>query len=204
MKKHIGFGLNIAALGLFFPGIILPMFSMNMEMAAVFNQSTLTSSIVDKELSILTTVEELWLDQRLLVAALIFLFSVCIPLFKTSLVSVAYFTKDSLKQARLLGWVSGIGKWSMADVFVVAIFLAILSTNHAETADSHQFAIFGLTIAFDISTQTLSAAGQGFYFFTAYCILSLLGTQLAFSAAKRHAQQSPSEPVPAVENHLSQ
>ncbi len=203
MKKHLGFGLNIAALGLFFPGIILPMFAMNMEMAAIFNKSELTSSIVDTELSILATVEELWADQRLLVAALIFLFSVCIPLIKTSLVSIAYFSKNSLTQNRLLGWVAGIGKWSMADVFVVAIFLAILSTNHAETSESHQFAVFGLKIAFDISTQTLSSAGQGFYYFTAYCILSLVGTQLAYSAA-RQSETTRLEPAVATENQLGQ
>lgn len=203
MKKHLGFGLNIAALGLFFPGIILPMFAMNMEMAAIFNKSELTSSIVDTELSIIATVEELWADQRLLVAALIFLFSVCIPLIKTSLVSIAYFSKNSLTQNRLLGWVAGIGKWSMADVFVVAIFLAILSTNHAETSESHQFAVFGLKIAFDISTQTLSSAGQGFYYFTAYCILSLFGTQLAYSAA-RQSETTRLEPSVATENQLGQ
>lgn len=184
MKKHLGFGLNIAALGLFFPGILLPMFAMNMEMAAVFNRSELTSSLVDKELSIMATVEELWTDQRLLVAALIFFFSVCIPLAKTSLVSLAYFLKNNQTEQKILRFVAGIGKWSMADVFVVAIFLAILSTNHAETSDSHQFSVFGLKVAFDISTQTLSAVGQGFYFFTAYCLVSLLGTQLALSASK--------------------
>ena len=70
----------------------------------------------------------------------------------------------------------------MADVFVIAIFLAIMSTNHAETITSEQFSVFGFKIALDISTQTLSAAGEGFYYFTAYCLLSLIGTQLASSA----------------------
>lgn len=185
MKKHIGFGLNIAALGLFFPGILLPMFMLNMEMTALLGASELTSPLVDKELSIMATVKDLWQDQRLLVAALIFIFSVCIPLLKTLLVTLAYLKRHTQIESKLMGFVAHIGKWSMADVFVVAIFLAILSTNHAETMNSHQFNLFGFKVALDISSQTLSAAGDGFFFFTGYCLLSLFGTHLSFSANKR-------------------
>ena len=52
-KKHLGFAFNIIALGLFFPGILLTMFSFNMEMAANLSGSSLTSSLIDKELSIM-------------------------------------------------------------------------------------------------------------------------------------------------------
>lgn len=185
LKKHLGFAFNIIALGLFFPGILLTMFVFDMEMAANLNGSSLTSSLIDKELSIMATVKELWDDQRLLVAALIFAFSVCIPLLKTLLLCIAYFTKKHHVEKRLIGLVGAIGKWSMADVFVVAIFLAIMSTNYAETATTQQFSIFGFKISLDISTQTLSAAGEGFYYFTAYCLLSLIGTQLAASSLKK-------------------
>jgi paraquat-inducible protein A len=183
-KKHIGFAFNIIALGLFFPGILLTMFSFNMEMAANLSGSSITSSLIDKELSIMATVKELWEDQRLLVAALIFAFSVCIPLLKTILLCLAYFTQSIQVEKKLINFVSAIGKWSMADVFVIAIFLAIMSTNHADTSNSEQLSVFGFKIALDISTQTLSAAGEGFYYFTAYCVLSLIGTQLASSAIK--------------------
>jgi uncharacterized paraquat-inducible protein A len=183
-KKHLGFGFNIIALVLFFPGILLTMFSFEMEMAANISGSALTSSLINKELSIMATVSELWKDQRLLVAALIFAFSVCIPLLKTILVCIAYFTKSMQVEKRLIHFVGAIGKWSMADVFVVAIFLAIMSTNHADTSNSEQFNVFGFNIALDISTQTLSAAGNGFYYFTAYCLLSLIGVHLASSALK--------------------
>ena len=183
-KKHLGFAFNIVALGLFFPGILLTMFSFNMEMAANISGSALTSSLIDKELSIMATISELWKDQRLLVAALIFAFSVCIPLLKTILVCIAYFTRSLQVETRVINFVGAIGKWSMADVFVIAIFLAIMSTNHAETGNSEQLSLFGFKIALEISTQTLSAAGEGFYYFTAYCVLSLIGTQLASSAIK--------------------
>lgn len=185
IRKHLGFALNILALGLFFPGILFTMVSFDMEMKALLSGSSLTTSLIDKELSIIATVQELWDDQRLLVAALIFAFSVCIPLLKTLLMCIAYFIKKQSLAQKLLSFVSLIGKWSMADVFVVAIFLAILSTNHADTAATQNFSVFGFNIALDISTQTLSAAGEGFYYFATYCVLSLLGSQLALSAAKK-------------------
>ncbi|WP_299080310.1 paraquat-inducible protein A [uncultured Paraglaciecola sp.] len=184
-KKHLGFALNLIALGLFFPGILLTMFSFNMEMAAQISSSTLTSSLINKELSIVATVRELWEDQRLLVAAMIFAFSVCIPLLKTILLCFAYVTSSFQIEKRIVDFVGAIGKWSMADVFVIAIFLAIMSTNHAETNNLEQLSIFGFNIALDLSTQTLSAAGEGFYYFTAYCVLSLIGTQLTSSAINR-------------------
>jgi uncharacterized paraquat-inducible protein A len=184
LRRHLGFGLNIVALGLFFPGILLPMFALNMEMAAVISGSTLSSTLVDKELSIIATVQELWMDERIVVAALIFIFSVCIPLLKSSALTLAYFKPNTLIERRLIGFVSSIGKWSMADVFVVAIFLAILSTNHGETSSAQQLSVFGFKLAIDISSQTLSSIGQGFYFFTAYCLLSLLVTYISQSAIK--------------------
>ena len=69
----------------------------------------------------------------------------------------------------------------MADVFVVAVFLAILSTNHADTLSQETLTLFGFTLGIDISTQTLSAVGDGFYYFVGYCLLSLLASHIATS-----------------------
>jgi hypothetical protein len=190
LKKHLGFGLNLLALGLFFPGILLTMFTMDMEMQALLSGSSLSSSLIDKELSIMATVEELWQGERFLVAALIFGFSVCVPLLKTSLVTIGYFIKNQVRAERLYNFVGIIGKWSMADVFVVAIFLAILSTNHADTASAKSLSVFGFSINLELSTQTLSAVGEGFYYFLGYCLLSLLGSQLLHSAAKTSCKAS--------------
>ncbi|MGJ8682488.1 paraquat-inducible protein A [Paraglaciecola sp.] len=193
IRKHLGFGLNIIALGLFFPGILLTMFSFDMEMKAILSGSSLTSALIDKELSIMATVQELWDDQRLLVAGLIFVFSVCIPLLKTLLITCAYFMKQQLFTKKLVDFVNLIGKWSMADVFVVAIFLAILSTNHAETATAQNISVFGFNIALEISTQTLSSAGEGFYYFVGYCVLAMIGSQLSSSAIKSQLNNTKSQ-----------
>ena len=182
MKKHLGFLLNIIAIGLFIPGITLPIFTLAMDVTAQVSSTSLTSEIVNKELSLLGTIEELWQDERLLVAILIFAFSIAIPLLKTSLITLAYFIKNSQLAKKLIDFVSIIGKWSMADVFIMAIFLAVLSTNHAETISHQQLSLFAFKLDVGISSETLSNVGIGFYYFTAYCLISILGTQLSQSA----------------------
>ena len=179
MFKHLGFFFNVVAIFLFVPGILLPMFSLNMDVTAQIGGPTLTTGLVNKELSLLGTIQELWQDERLLVAGLIFIFSIGIPLAKALLVIWAYLTKNNKIEKAIINFVGKIGKWSMADVFVVAIFLAILSTDHGETESHQTLAIFGFKLDLIISSETLSAVGHGFYFFTAYCLVSLLGTQLS-------------------------
>jgi len=179
MFKHLGFYFNLVALFLFFPGVFLPMLSLNMNITAQIGGQSLTKELMNKELSLLGTIQELWQDERLFVAGLIFVFSIVIPLIKALLVLLAYLTRSIQLEKSIIDFVSKIGKWSMADVFVVAIFLAILSTNHAETESQQTLAIFGFKLDLIISSETLSVVGNGFYFFTAYCLVSLLGTQFS-------------------------
>lgn len=186
LQKHLGFAFTVLALGLFVPGIIMPMFTLNMDMTVTITGAGINSELLNKELSILKTVEELWQQERILVAVLIFVFSVVIPLTKTSLLTFVYFIKKKQRQQRIANFVTMIGKWSMADVFVVAIFLAVLSTNHTESMEQHQLSFFGMQMGFEISTQTLSNVGVGFYYFVGYCLLSLFGSQLMQGAIKKY------------------
>jgi uncharacterized paraquat-inducible protein A len=187
MKTHLGFFFNLIAILLFIPGIFLPMFFLQMDVSANISGPALTSELINKELSLLTTIEELWQNDRLLVAGLIFIFSICIPLLKACLVAWSYFKRNTQVERKIINFVSAIGKWSMADVFVVAIFLAVLSTNHAETANQQTLSLMGFKLNIMISSETLSSVGHGFYFFTAYCLLSLIGAQLSQSGLKKES-----------------
>lgn len=187
MKKHVGFFLNILAIVFFIPGIYLPIFNLQMAVTAKVSSSSLSSDVVNKELSLLGTINELWQDERLFVAVMIFVFSIAIPLLKTSIITFSYFIKNTKLAKKLVSFVSIIGKWSMADVFVIAIFLAVLSTNHAETASHKQISLFAFKLDILLSSETLSNVGAGFYYFTAYCLLSILGTQLSDSAIKKQS-----------------
>lgn len=196
IKKHLGFLFNLVAIALFIPGILLPMFSLNMAMTANVSGAKITNTLIDKNLSLLQTIQELWQDERLLVAALICAFSICIPIVKFILLAIAYTKKHTKFEVTIYSVISKIGKWSMADVFVVAIFLAVLSTNHAETATKEQMAIFGFKLDFIVSSETLSALGPGFYYFTSYCLLSLLGTAISSSSINTLPKKtSPSKSV---------
>lgn len=74
IKKHIGFVLNIAAILLFIPGIILPMFTLNMDMAVNVANTSLSSDLVNKKLSLIQTIQELYQDDRIVVTVLLSLF----------------------------------------------------------------------------------------------------------------------------------
>lgn len=190
MKTHLGFYINLIAILLFIPGIFLPMFFLQMDVSANISGPALTSQLINKELSLLTTIKELWQNDRLLVSALIFVFSICIPLLKACLVAWSYFKRNTQIERKIINFIGAIGKWSMADVFVVAIFLAVLSTNHSETANEQTLSIMGFKLNLLISSETLSSVGHGFYFFTAYCIVSLIGTQFSQSGLKQKCNHS--------------
>lgn len=108
--------------------------------------------------SVLTTIGTLAKSNNYLIAFLVALFSVVTPLAKL-IVAVA------VLQRRWPGWhqrgldfIKAIGKWSMADVFVVAVLVAYFAASSDEFSEAH--------------------VGIGLYFFAAYCVLSQLATQV--------------------------
>lgn len=136
-------------------GIIAPMLTVVAQ-----TEVTLLGEVVFQyeSRSIAGTARHLASGGNLLVASLLFLFSVVIPVAKLllSFVALSGFTQRArqfaLKNIRL------IGKWSMTDVFVVAILLAFLSTESKSFTDA--------------------SLGPGLYFFAGYGLLSLIGGQL--------------------------
>lgn len=91
-------------------------------------------------------------------ALLLVLFSVFIPIAKTSLVAVTIFARSHHLSLKWLNWSRNIGKWSMADVFVVAV-LVVFFANEQD----------GLTQA---------EVQVGLCFFAGYVVLSLLSTSI--------------------------
>jgi hypothetical protein len=102
-------------------------------------------------------------------ATLILLFSVIVPFGKAALVAWAMFMGAGRRQ-RTLNFVEAIAKWSMADVFVVAIFIAYLAAM-ASTATPGQAG--PPLVAFS------AHFGAGFYWFAAYCLFSLATQQFS-------------------------
>jgi Paraquat-inducible protein A len=104
-------------------------------------------------------------------ATLILLFSVIVPLLKAALVTWAVFLANPEHQRRTLRLVETIAKWSMADVFVVALFIAFLAAKASAAPTQGPNAAPPL-IAFS------AHFGAGFYWFAAYCVFSLASQQI--------------------------
>lgn len=147
--------LIIASLVCLYPGLTFAM--MTIKVATVLPLIG-QLNLYEATQSIIQTIDSLFSAKNYLVGWLILLFSVVVPVFKALMLLVVLLLRQFGKRQQLLKIVSIIGKWSMADVFVVSVFMAYLATgsNEAMSATLH----------------------EGFYYFSAYCVLSILGTQL--------------------------
>jgi hypothetical protein len=101
-------------------------------------------------------------------ATLILLFSVVVPFLKTALVGWAMFAAHETRRGRILAFVETIAKWSMADVFVVALFITYLAAMASQTTPAAGPSLVAFKAEF----------GPGFYWFAAYCVFSLASQQL--------------------------
>ncbi|KAA3616689.1 MAG: hypothetical protein DWQ05_13245 [Calditrichaeota bacterium] len=107
--------------------------------------------------SILQTIENLHKSGNTFVASLILFFSVIIPFVKGILLLIVLRLPATRKRYNVYTFVRNISKWSMADVFVMGIFVAFLSARASNVLDA--------------------VLGSGFYFFMAYCLVSLTALQ---------------------------
>ena len=130
--------------------------------------------------SIMSAVRNLYDVGSWIPATLILLFSVVVPVTKALLVVMATFMRNAMSRQRVLNFVAAIAKWSMADVFVVALFITYLAAEATQTVPGQQGS--APLIAFDASF------GPGFYWFTAYCIFSLASQQYTARLARMAAQ----------------
>jgi hypothetical protein len=120
--------------------------------------------------SIVGSVRHLYRVGSAVAATLILLFSVIVPFTKATLVMWAVWHDDEERRRRTLRFVELIAKWSMADVFAMALIIAFLAARASQTPPGPGFV--PQAVAF---TATF---GSGFYWFAAYCLISL-GTQQA-------------------------
>lgn len=114
--------------------------------------------------SIWSTVETLARDGNLLVALLIVLFSVVIPVCKLALQACALLPLAPVLRSALLAGNAALSKWSMADVFVIALLVAYMAG-----AASGQMGDMLLMRA---------SLEPGFYYFLAYCLFSIAAGNL--------------------------
>lgn len=199
MKKVLGVLLILCAYAMLYPGLTQPILSVSgtvektklvdvgkqliqdspntpgfvnnmVDMVVQSLDVTGTVNAFDKTRSIIGTAEELYKNGHLPVALLIVIFSVGVPTLKALLLLALTISMKDGTRSILLTVSNAISKWSMADVFVIAIFIAYLAGNGIQETR-------GL-VDFEASL------GIGFWYFLGYCLISILGTQLLSSTLK--------------------
>ncbi len=183
--KTVGLSVITIAIACLIIGIITPMleigaFSTNLTIPLNFSVPFIGEiDIPDKVFegrmyyyyqskSVIDLVSVLLESKNYVVAVSIFSFSVLVPFTKLTLSLLLLLSRPFRDSRFVRNTVGQIGKWSMADVFVVATFLSYLSFSNMNSG-------------IDTEANTL----VGLYFFLAYCILSITSSQFIVLAVKK-------------------
>jgi len=85
--------------------------------------------------SVLGGIASLWTEKHYFLSVVIVLFSVVFPLLKlTALYFLWFGTMASDRSRTYLHWLTAFGKWSMLDVFVVAVTIVVAKISHFASA----------------------------------------------------------------------
>jgi len=123
--KLVGVGQNIFRESRDIPGLVKDIVGPIIDNVDVSG----TVPAFNKTNSILSTASELYNNNHVPVAVMILFFSVGVPMLKALMLIFAHLPLRAVFKRQLL-WLSLVtSKWSMADVFVVAIFVAFLAAN---------------------------------------------------------------------------
>jgi hypothetical protein len=141
------------------------------QISAALQKNVGEVEVYEQTRSILGAVQRLYEVGSPVPATLILLFSVIVPFGKAALVAWAMFMTSDGWRRRTVKFVETIAKWSMADVFVVALFIAYLAAQASTTPTQGPNAAPAM-IAFRADF------GAGFYWFAAYCLFSLASQQI--------------------------
>lgn len=195
-RNKLAFFTSIVSFLFLFPGIYLSMLSIsttgsiNAKMPHVerniiglpnvsgSEQHHMAINILDTTRSILNTVHDLWGKDYFFVASMIFLFSIIVPVTKGVLLTYSFFSRNSTRRKNIFYFIKAIGKWSMCDVFIVAVLLAYLSTGASKTANVKNMTVMGYSVKVDVFAGMHAQLHVGFWCFLTYCLLSLIALQL--------------------------
>ncbi|MFT4532841.1 MAG: hypothetical protein ACJA1A_000863 [Saprospiraceae bacterium] len=118
-----------------------------------------------------TLIEGRGIDLKI-VGIMILLFSIVVPFIKLVL-SSAFLYSNKIRNSKLAkGIIYHLGKWSMADVFVVAMFMAYIGFYGIITSQLGE--IGRNQTGYAVETLNYSKLSPGALFFTTYCILSII------------------------------
>lgn len=177
-RNILALAISIISIGFLVPGVFLSMLTVNTRGSVKAPLTSIGIEFLNTSNSIWNTVYELFMQHYYFVSIMIFIFSVIVPLTKGLLLIYVALGKNLSKCRMSFSFVKMLGKWSMCDVFVVAIFLSYLSTGSRSTSGQHETSILGIPIDINIFVDMNAKLEIGFYCFLTYCLLSLLALQI--------------------------
>ncbi|NOQ15263.1 MAG: hypothetical protein GQ583_12405 [Methyloprofundus sp.] len=194
MKKYLSTFLFILSIAFLIPGIVQPFMTITADISKQklfdtatkeflppiqqsnnFMQSMLQSVLrevnfegsitaFESTRSLMETMNELISHEHVAVGLLIGFFGIIIPGIKIILTLIALQVGSGQTRSDLLKMSSLLSKWSMSDVFLMAILVAFFSINANAQAVN--------------TIQMKAVLGPGFYFFATYCLLAIAAGQL--------------------------
>jgi paraquat-inducible protein A len=120
--------------------------------------------------SIFGVISELYLTRYWIVAVCLTIFSILIPLAKAGLTVFVLESASLPRKLKIVKFLHSISKWSMADVFVAAILLSNFAVRANKSTQADLFV--------------------GFYYFSGYCLLSMVATTLLHGKVRDAAEKT--------------
>ncbi|RPA51051.1 paraquat-inducible protein A [Shewanella vesiculosa] len=146
--------------------------------ASLFGLDTLEGEVevFRNSRSIIDTIVALYQSHNLIVAMLMGLFSIVIPAVKLITMLILLLPVPQRIKQQLNSMIGAIGKWSMADVFVVAIIVTYMAGNASAGMGD--------------MLKTQSQFEIGFYYFLGYCIFSIASQMMIDMTQTRKSQST--------------
>ncbi len=174
LARSVIFSMTLCSVFSFFIGILAPAMIIWTTPAVPLASTKLEFVMQHEVRGIFRIIWELLTNDHYIIGGFLFAFSILTPLTKMGLTFFATATYSPRLNFRIGSFLHTIGKWSMADVFVAAILLALYALKFQE------------------ATKSIPAAGL--YFFIGYCMLSMCTTELLVrSGLVKDAEDTPAE-----------
>jgi paraquat-inducible protein A len=164
-NNRVALALILLSFALLIPGLLQPLLTIR----ASIEFMGVSRELFTETRSILQTVKNLHESGNDFVSGLILLFSVIVPFAKGLSLLVVLSLRDQAARIKIHRFIATISKWSMADVFLVGVYVAFLSAKATDNLDAE--------------------IHRGFYFFTAYCLVSI---------GSLHFMKFETDPLPAA------
>ncbi|MFK7749949.1 MAG: paraquat-inducible protein A [Kordia sp.] len=171
--------VHLLALGVFLPMIDIDARIASMELQLMGETISFKDQVLYYKSKSIMEVSSVMLSQGktkvMLVGILVLLFSVIFPISKLiSSLSLVY--KRSLKRNKIIRFlVFKSGKWSMADVMVVAIFMSYIGFTGIISSQLSQ--LENNIKSFEVLSTNKSELQYGFFFFMGFVIMSIFISQ---------------------------